>query len=336
MSVLVLRALGIGDLATAVPALRGLRGARPTEEIMLAAPGWLAPLADLTGAVDRVVPVDSLRVRTVPVAPPQLAVNLHGRGPQSHRLLARLRPAELMAYANPAAGFLDGPRWEQDEHEVHRWCRLLAWYGIAAHPTDLDLHTPVRRGDPMGATIVHPGSKDPARRWSPRGFAEVARALSASGHHVVVTGGPGERPVATLVTRLAGLPDSANLAGCTDLGELAALVADARLLVSGDTGIAHLATGYGTPSVVLFGPVPPAWWGPPPGRPWHQVLWHGEHAGRPGASTATGAHPALAAVTVDEVLEAVDRALAAGDEQVAQLAAPGRDEPVGYRHAATP
>ena len=60
MSVLVLRALGIGDLATAVPVLRGIRAARPTEEIVLAAPAWLAPLARLTGAVDRVLPVDEV------------------------------------------------------------------------------------------------------------------------------------------------------------------------------------------------------------------------------------------------------------------------------------
>src|SRR5205823_558737 len=69
VSVLVLRALGIGDLATAVPALRGLRAARPTEQIALAAPDWLTPLARLTGAVDRVVPVDGLDVARIPVPP---------------------------------------------------------------------------------------------------------------------------------------------------------------------------------------------------------------------------------------------------------------------------
>src|SRR5204863_1435697 len=81
VSVLVLRALGIGDLATAVPALRGLRAARPTEEIVLAAPEWLTPLAHLTGAVDRVVPVGGLDVPGIAVPPPRLAVNLHGKGP---------------------------------------------------------------------------------------------------------------------------------------------------------------------------------------------------------------------------------------------------------------
>ena len=135
MSVLVLRALGIGDLATAVPVLRGIRAARPTEEIVLAAPAWLAPLARLTGAVDRVLPVDGIEVPRIGVPPPRLAVNLHGRGPRSHRLLAGTRPERMLAFACPAAGFPDGPQWTVDEHEVHRWCRMLDWYRIAASLT---------------------------------------------------------------------------------------------------------------------------------------------------------------------------------------------------------
>ncbi len=53
----------------------------------------------------------------------------------------------------------------------------------------------------------------------------------------------------------------------TDVGlpfdRLSALVADARAVVSGDTGIAHLAVAHATRSVTLFGPVPPSRWGPP-------------------------------------------------------------------------
>jgi ADP-heptose:LPS heptosyltransferase len=306
MSVLVLRALGIGDLATAVPALRGLRAARPTEEIVLAAPAWLSPLARLTGAVDRVLPVDGLDVPAIPVPPPRLAVNLHGRGPRSHRLLAGTCPEKMFAFACPAAGFRDGPEWTQAEHEVRRWCRLLAGYRIASYPTDLLLHPPAIPPVARGVTIVHPGAKYPARRW-PRGrFARVAQELERAGHHVVVTGSPAELRLAARVAALAKLPEDRVLAGRTDVGDLAALVADADLVVCGDTGIGHLATGYGTPSVLLFGPTPPAWWGPliEPAR--HRVLWHGEkHPGpvrRPGRRAP---HPALAAITVDEVLETI-------------------------------
>ncbi|NEA79391.1 glycosyltransferase family 9 protein, partial [Actinospica acidiphila] len=51
--VLVLRALGLGDLLAGVPALRALRRGFPGHEIVLAAPAGLAPVAEATGAVDR-------------------------------------------------------------------------------------------------------------------------------------------------------------------------------------------------------------------------------------------------------------------------------------------
>jgi ADP-heptose:LPS heptosyltransferase len=292
MSVVVLRALGLGDLAAAVPALRGLRAAFPDAPLALAAPAWLTPIAELTGALDRVIPLTGLAASPRGVGPPAVAVNLHGRGPQSHRLLASLRPGRLMAYRTPEHP--DGPQWIEEEHEVLRWCRLLAWYGIQSHPGDLALRVPAARAPLRDVTVVHPGSKSPQRRWPAHRFAEVARRLAADGQHVVITGAADERDLALSVGRGAGLPEERVLAGHTGVGELAALVAAARLVVCGDTGMAHLATGYGVPSVVLFGPVPPRLWGPPAGRPQHRALWH---------PTTHG--PPLLEVTVPEVLAAV-------------------------------
>ncbi|TDB71456.1 glycosyltransferase family 9 protein [Micromonospora sp. KC723] len=300
--ILVLRALGVGDLATAVPALRALRAAYPGQELALVAPRWTAPLVDLVGGVDRLVEAEGLGELAWRGAAPELAVNLHGRGPQSHRMLSGARPRRLLAFANAEAGHLDGPRWFAEEHEVDRWCRLLAWYGVPADRTDLALRRPAPGRMPTGVSVVHPGAKAAQRRWPPARFAEVARALSDLGHRVVVTGSVGERDIAARVAALAGLPAGAVLAGRTGLGELAALVAHARLVVSGDTGIGHLATGYATPSVLLFGPVPPAWWGPPPDRPWHQALWVG-----PREPARAGVHPALAELDVPAVLAAVAR-----------------------------
>ncbi|SIN42810.1 glycosyltransferase family 9 protein [Micromonospora cremea] len=302
--ILVLRALGVGDLVTAVPALRALRTAYPGRELTLAAPAWLAPLVDLVGGVDRLVDTAGLDgpAWSGP-PPPEVAVNLHGRGPQSHRLLAAARPGRLLAFANTDADFADGPPWA-DEHEVDRWCRLLTWYGIPADRTDLALRRPGPAGQPTGATVLHPGGKIPAKRWPAERFAALARALTDRGHRVLLTGSADERALAARVAAASGLPPTAVLAGRTDLGALAALVANARLVVSGDTGVAHLATGYGTASVVLFGPVPPDHWGPPSDRPRHRVLWAG--AGDWPRWDGVGSHPTLAALRLDEVLAAVD------------------------------
>jgi ADP-heptose:LPS heptosyltransferase len=298
--ILVLRALGVGDLAAVVPALRALRATFPDRTLALAAPAWLTPLIDLVGGVDRVVPTDGLAPRRWPMEPPEIAVNLHGRGPESHRLLIAAEPAKLWAFGNAAAGHSDGPRWMEEEHEVHRWCRLLRHYGVPADPCDLSLAVPAV-DVPRGATIVHPGAKSPSRRWPPRRYAAVVKALAAGGHRVLITGSDAEQDIARRVATLAGLgPDAVVRTG---LDELAGLVAHARLLVSGDTGIAHLATAYRTPSVVLFGPMPPRRWGPPPDRRYHRAIWHGTRAER-GDLPGPGVHPALLAVGVDEVLDA--------------------------------
>ncbi|GAB3141225.1 glycosyltransferase family 9 protein [Micromonospora sonneratiae] len=330
--ILVLRALGVGDLATAVPALRGLRAAFPDQEVALAVPDWLAPLVDLIGCVDRVVPTDGLTPREWGIPSPYLAVNLHGQGPQSHQLLLAADPQRLGAFACPAADHHDGPHWDPDEHEVLRWCRLLAWYGIAADPTDLGLRRPSPHRVPVGVTIVHPGAKAVGKRWAPGRFAALARELTGQGHRVVVTGSAAERGLAERVVSGAGLPGTSVLAGRIDLAELAALVAHGRLVVSADTGIAHLATAYGTPSVVLFGPVSPYRWGPPPDRPWHRTLWTQEltvPAGSSAPARAAGAGgpepwrrdtPALASISLESVLDAVGEADRAGRERSAVTA----------------
>ncbi|MBL6279429.1 glycosyltransferase family 9 protein [Micromonospora fiedleri] len=302
--IVALRALGVGDLATAVPALRALRAAYPDGELVLAAPAWLAPLVELVGGVDRVLPTAGLDRLARPGAAVEVAVNLHGRGPDSHRLLAAVGPGRLLAFANAEAGHLDGPTWDDDEHEVARWCRLLAAYGIAADPTDLDLRRPATTSLPTGVTLLHPGSKVPAKCWPPGRYAALARTLTERGHRVVLTGSAQERDTVARVAAEAGLPPEAVFAGRTDVAGLAALVAGARLVVSGDTGVAHLATGYRTPSVVLFGPVPPSRWGPPPERRRHLVLWAG--GGAWPDWDGVGSHPTMAALGLDQVLAAVD------------------------------
>ena len=291
--ILALRALGVGDLATGVPALRGLRNAFPGETLALAAPAWLTPLIDLIGGVDRVVPANGLLDGALPVPPPRLAVNLHGKGPESHRLLQATQPQQLWAFGI-------GPQWTDEEHEVHRWCRLLRHYGVDTDETDLALAVPEVAG-PAGVTIIHPGAKSPSRRWPPDRYAAVARELRSAGHRVVITGSAAERELTVRVAAEAGLDPAAAL--ITGLAELAALVARARLLISGDTGVAHLATAYATPSVVLFGPMSPRRWGPPAGRAGHRALWHGTDS-EPGDSMEPGVHPALLAIDPAEVLSA--------------------------------
>jgi ADP-heptose:LPS heptosyltransferase len=293
--VLVLRALGIGDLLTGVPALRGLRRAFPDATVTLAAPGWLTDLVRQVSAVDRLLPTEGLVDLDWTGDPPEVAVNLHGSRPDSTAPLRRLRPGTLFGHAETGVA---GPCWRADQHERVRWCRLLRYYGSTADPEDFVLPTPPA-GPTTGVTVVHPGASHVARHWPPERYAAVARWLVAQGDRVVVTGSAAERGLARTVAKQAGLPDRDVLAGQTGLGELAALIAHADLVVCGDTGVAHLASAYRTPSVVLFGPVPPRLWGPPD-RPWHRALW----AGRIGDTFADHPDPGLLSISVDDVIGA--------------------------------
>ncbi|MDG9701286.1 glycosyltransferase family 9 protein [Streptomyces sp. DH37] len=299
---LVLRALGLGDLLAGVPALRALRRAFPGHETVLAAPPELAVPAELSGAVDTLLPA-SAPGRAVPGItgwqgpPPEIAIDLHGKGPESMRALAALNPRRLLAFAAE-----DGPEWYAEEHERDRWCRFLAWYGIPADPADLRLPPPAVASPAPGAVLLHPGAGSPARCWPVERYAAVAGELRRAGCRVVVTGGAREYDLLARLAKLAGLPD-ADVHGAPPLERLAALVAGASAVVSGDTGVAHLAVAYGTPSVTLFGPVSPALWGPPPLER-HRVLWH---PGPPGDPHGRRPDPLLLRIRPEEVLAALSR-----------------------------
>jgi ADP-heptose:LPS heptosyltransferase len=309
--VLALRALHIGDLLVAVPALRALRRAYPGHRLVLATTAPLAPLVERMDGIDALLPTaDPTAMRWAGEAP-EVAVNLHGTGPQSHRALEALGARRRIGFRCAQAGpGWHGPAWDDvaatHPHERARWCAVLEAVGIPADPDDLRLQTQRAPRPAPGPTaprpiVVHPGAAFGAKRWPADRFAAVAAALDTPETPVVVTGSPAERELAVGVARAAGLAAARVVAGHTDLGQLCDLVAGAALVISGDTGIAHLASAYATPSVVLFGPVDPAQWGPPSdGR--HVALAHPER--RYGARFADEPDPALLAIGVDDVLAA--------------------------------
>ncbi|GAC1396837.1 MAG: glycosyltransferase family 9 protein [Vulcanimicrobiaceae bacterium] len=296
----VLRPLGLGDFLTGVPAYRAIARHFPHHYRVLAAPRALHALVPATRAFDDAIDVAPLTPLPSELHDADVAVDLHGRGPASHHILLAARPRRLIAFANDAiAQSAGGARWEADEHEVWRWCRMLRAYDIAARPDDLLLDPP-RRASPGNLTLIHPGAASGSRRWPLERWAIVARELVRRGHDVALTGTPEEFALTSAIAAKASLPPGRNLAGTTDLVGLSALVGGARLLLSSDTGVAHLAFAHRTPSITLFGPTSPAHWGPP-GKQRHRVLWHGRTGDPHGREVDHG----LLAIDVDEVLEAV-------------------------------
>lgn len=297
----VLRALGLGDLLTIVPALRALADAYPGFRRVLVTTAPMVPLAEQLHLVDEVLAAAPLAALPGSLRGADVAVNLHGRGPQSHELLTALRPRDLIAFGNDEAG-VRGASWRSDEHEVHRWCRLLSESGIPADPSRLNIPVPSTPPPPAaaGSTLVHPGAAFPSRRWPADRWVAVVRAELERGSRVVLTGGPDEVQLCRSIADDAGLAEDLVLAGRTDVVQLAAAVGAAARVLCADTGVAHLATALRRPSVVLFGPVPPAEWGPPADRSIHRVLW----AGKRGDPLGHALDPGLDAITISQVLSA--------------------------------
>ncbi len=102
-------------------------------------------------------------------------------------------------------------------------------------------------GQPFAA--LAPGAAHATKRWPLRHWSALAEQLRGMGYGLVAVGGAGDRQLAGELG-----PGVHNAAGEFALQETGACLARATVLVSGDTGVMHMATGVGTRVVALFGP----------------------------------------------------------------------------------
>ncbi len=150
-------------------------------------------------------------------------------------------------------------------HEVIRHFRFIS--AIAGHPIKpevprirwRDQAPSIVPGDPY--VVLNPGSNEPGRRWPLAGYASVARRLVERGYRVIFVGRPDERgggqaggqddgQAIREITASEGVMD---LTGQTDLPKLLDLMNHAALVISNDTGPAHLSIALGRPTVVIVG-----------------------------------------------------------------------------------
>ncbi|HXC41430.1 MAG TPA: glycosyltransferase family 9 protein [Burkholderiales bacterium] len=279
----VFRALQLGDLLCAVPALCTLRAGFPSAHISLVGLPWArAFVARYAALIDELIlfpgAVGFPEQEQSDAGLPRLAAELRGRGLdlaiQMHGSGGAANDIVLQWGAGYNAGFRQpGERragcfipWPDELPEARRYTRLTEALGLG--PGDDNLWFPLTGADraeahgllqrhgvhPERAVIVHAGSQLPSRRWPPERFARVADALALRGWNVLLTGTQAEADLVDSVRqRMGGAArrSAISLAGATSLGGLAALVAAAPLVVCNDTGISHIAAAVGTPSVVV-------------------------------------------------------------------------------------
>lgn len=286
----VFRALQLGDLLCAIPALRALRHQLPEATIILLGLPWAASFVHRfsmyfdgldvfpgypglpeqpyrpTEVVDFIARMQAEKF--------DLALQMQGNGTLVNPLV------ELFGAAHTAGFYTEGSYrpanglfmpYPSHVHEVCRHLLLLQQLGIPHQ--GLDLEFPITEQDEAAAralglpietgryVCVHPGSRAAWRRWPPHAFAHMADRCIEQGYDVVITGTEEELPLAETVSR-AMRHEPIIAAGRTTLGALAVLINDAKAILANCTGVSHIASALRTPGVIISMDSEPNRWRP--------------------------------------------------------------------------
>ena len=345
--VAVFRALMLGDLLCAVPALRALKAGLPGASVCLVGLPWARALAQRLSCIDEFIdfpghpglPEVACDARQWPdfLAQVQarrfdLALQMHGSGEVVNPLVSLFGARCTAGFARP--GVWRPPvdealfcAWPDQGHEIERMLALTDHLGLPRQGMALEF--PLTRQDrqdlrqawpEMDAArpyvCVHAGAQLPSRRWDPRRFAEVADQVAASGRTVVLTGAGAEAGLVADVQACMTRP-AVNLCGRTTLWTLGALIEEAEAVVCNDTGVSHVAAALRRPSVVISCGADTTRWAPLD-HELHQVL-AAPLPCRPCAwrECPLDKHACADAVTPAEVMQRVARCLSPGQTSAA-------------------
>ncbi len=170
------------------------------------------------------------------------------------------------------------PPFDPEAHAVRRYLNLAHYLGAPPTPprfrlgldaaADISALIPAEPGRPLA--VLHPGARWASKLWPPASWARLAEWFHAQGFQVAVTGSPRDRALAAGIVR----PDAGRRSSIWPAAPLwrswPALLRKARLAVTTDTGVMHLAAALGTPVAALFGPTAP--WRTGPFGHGHQVV----------------------------------------------------------------
>ncbi len=291
-SVAIFRALQLGDMLCAVPAIRAFRNAIPDGTFTLVGLPWarefvrrfpnlfdaFVEFPGYPGLPERVADtkvfpdfVSDMKSRRF-----DLAVQLHGSGPIVNPIVSAFEARYVAGFFRdqcdkPSTGAF--VRFPETGHEIERLLHLPTELGLLSDGTDLEF--PVGTQDREEAArlmnendlktkrfvCVHAGARLRSRRWSAKNFAQVADRIRQMGLSIALTGSAAECDVVDAVQNQMST-DAINLCGETSVGALAVLLKHSVGLISNDTGVSHIASALKVPSVVVCLGSDPKRWAP--------------------------------------------------------------------------
>lgn len=278
----VLRALQLGDMLVTVPALRALRYAFPQTEISLIGLPWAKEFVQRFDTyLDRHItfpgypglPEQSANpasitsfVENMKKEQFDVILQMQGNGTYINELLPQLGAKYICGYypaddiAPEKELFMQYP---DAGTELERMLELMKFLGIETHGTFMEFPISDEEEreykhlanyymlDNDMYVCLHAGARDPRRRWNSQSFAELGDALYSEGYTTVLTGTNEDKGLTQEIINRMQYP-AIDLAGETSLGATAALIKKAKLVVTNDTGMSHIAAATGIPSVVIF------------------------------------------------------------------------------------
>ncbi len=294
----VFRALQLGDMLCAIPAIRALRHAYPSATITLLGLPWAKSFVErFDKYFDRFIhfpgypglpeqPFDEQQLdaflKHVRKEKFDLLLQMQGNGSIVNRLMFQMGANQVAGFYNEES-HVNSPlfiKYPAKEPEVKRHLLLMKHLGIPSQGTHLEF--PITKQDqkefealllpiyPENYICFHPGSRGRTRQWPPKYFAQIADYCIEKGFVAVITGTKEEIEITSEVIKcMHHIP--VDLTGKTTLGTIAILLKNSFALISNCTGVSHIADAFETPSVVVSMDGEPDRWGPL-NRKLHRVI----------------------------------------------------------------
>lgn len=270
--ILLVRFGAIGDLVLTTPLIRALRQTHPSATIVaLTKPAVASVLADSPhlDALECLGAGESLGSLARRLRKYRFTHLLDLHGVLRSLLLRLFVPGRWFGYSKRRVWREVLIRFKRDVYrddvpEAERFFEAARALGVVpdGRPAEIGISEASRAeadtwwasaGQPSSFIALAPGAAHFTKQWPLRHWQQLADDLVRAGRAVVVVGGSAERELGAAIVQETG-PPAANACGALGLQGSAALIARAKVLVSGDTGLMHIAAAVGTPVVALFGP----------------------------------------------------------------------------------